>query len=96
MRRSHGQRQGSRQKTRRGRHERGRLYISRVLHEYSVGDRVAIVLDGGTQGGAPHRRFHGLTGTIAERRGRAWVVNVKDGNMAKTVISRPEHLRALE
>ena len=56
----------------------------------------AIVLDGGQQGGMPHRRFNGRTGFIQKRQGVAWIVAVKDGNMQKTVIARPEHLRPLE
>jgi len=46
--------------------------------------------------GMPHRRFHGRTGFIERRQGVAWIVAVKDGNMQKTVIARPEHLRPLE
>ena len=63
------------------------------MHSYEEGDRVAIVLDGSQQMGMPHRRFHGRTGFIQKRQGVAWVVSVKDGNMQKTVIARPEHLR---
>lgn len=96
MKRSKGQRQGTRSILRRRKSERSRLNISRVMHDYQEGDRVAIVLDGGQQKGMPHRRFHGRTGFIQEARGRAWVVAVKDGNMQKTVIARPDHLRPLE
>ena len=96
MKRSKGQRQGTRSILRRGRHQRGRVNISRIMHDYAEGDRVAIVLDGGQQMGMPHRRFHGRTGFIKARQGRAWVVAVKDKNMPKTVIARPEHLKPLE
>ena len=96
MKRSKGQRQGTRSILRRGRHERGRVNISRIMHDYAEGDRVAIVLDGGQQMGMPHRRFQGRTGFIQGRQGKAWVVSVKDGNMKKTVVARPEHLRPLE
>ena len=57
------------------------------------GDKVSIVLDGAEQRGMPHRRFHGLTGTIVKPQGNAFVVSVVQGNMAKTVVARPEHLR---
>ena len=57
---------------------------------------MAIVLDGGQQRGMPHRRFQGRTGFIQRRQGAAWIVAVKDGDMQKTVIARPEHLRPLE
>ena len=96
MKKSKGQRQGTRSILRRGRHQRGRINISRIMHDYSEGDRVAIVLDGGQQMGMPHRRFQGRTGFIQGRQGKAWVVSVKDGNMQKTVVARPEHLRPLE
>ncbi len=96
MKRSHGLRVGTRSILRRRKSERSRLNISRVMHDYSEGDRVAIVLDGCQQKGMPHSRFHGRTGFIEGRKGRAWVVAVKDGNMQKTVIARPEHLRPLE
>jgi large subunit ribosomal protein L21e len=87
---------GTRSILRRRKSEKSQLNIARVMHEYNEGDRVAIVLDGGQQQGMPHRRFHGRTGFIQSRQGRAWVVAVKDGNMRKTVVARPEHLRPLE
>ena len=33
---------------------------------------------------------------LYQEEGNAWVVAVKDGNMQKTVIARPEHLKPLE
>ena len=96
MKRSHGLRVGTRSILRRRKNERSRINISQVMHDYSEGDRVAIVLDGGQQKGMPHRRFHGRTGFIKSRQGSAWIVAVKDGNMPKTVIARPEHLKPLE
>ena len=96
MRRSKGTRQGTRSILKRSKSQRGRLNIQRIMHAYEPGDRVAIVLEGGQQKGMPHRRFQGRTGFIQEQQGSAYVVAVKDGNMQKTVIARPEHLRPLE
>ena len=96
MRRSKGTRQGTRSILKRSKADKGRLNIRRIMHKYEPGDRVAIVLDGGQQRGMPHRRFQGRTGFIREQQGKAYVVAVKDGNMQKTVIARPEHLRPLE
>ena len=81
---------------RRSKSERGRLNITRIMYEYTIGDSVAIVLDGGQQGGMPHRRFQGRTGKITGKQGVAWVIDVKDGNMMKTVVARPEHLKPVE
>ncbi len=66
------------------------------MHTYEEGDRVAIVLDGAQQKGMPHRRFQGRTGVISGTQGRAYVIRVSDGNMPKTVVARPEHLRPIE
>ena len=96
MKRSKGQRVGTRSILRRRRKDRSPAYINRIMHNYEEGDRVAIVLDGSQQMGMPHRRFHGRAGFIQKRQGVAWIVSVKDGNMQKTVIARPEHLRPLE
>ena len=96
MRRSKGTRQGTRSILKRSKSQRGRLNIRRIMLAYEPGDRVAIILDGGQQRGMPHRRFQGRTGFIQEQQGNAYVVAVKDGNMQKTVIARPEHLRPLE
>jgi large subunit ribosomal protein L21e len=41
----------------------------------------------------PHRRFHGLTGTIVGVRGRCYEVQVKLGNSTKKLIVGKEHLR---
>ena len=96
MRRTHGSRQGTRTIASRSKSDQGRLFISRVMHPYEEGDKVAIVIDGGSQKGMPHRRFQGQTGTITGKQGRAYVLAIKDGNMAKTIVARPEHLSPLE
>lgn len=91
--RTHGTRQGTRSILKKKKTQKRRLFINRVLHPYKEGDKVSIVLDGAEQRGMPHRRFHGLTGTIVKPQGNAFVVSVLQGNMVKTVVARPEHLR---
>jgi large subunit ribosomal protein L21e len=94
--RTHGLRQGTRSILRKNKRDKGRIFINRLMHQYQEGDRVAIVLDCAQQGGMPHRRFQGRTGKIMGSQGRAIIVSVKDGNMLKTVVARPEHLRPIE
>ena len=93
MKRSHGTRQGTRSILSKSKSQRSRLNISKIMHSYSDGDKVSIVIDGAQQKGMPHRRFQGATGTVKSRQGRAYVVSVKDKNMAKTLVVRPEHMR---
>ncbi|MFX1511576.1 MAG: 50S ribosomal protein L21e [Promethearchaeota archaeon] len=67
--------------------------LSSLLRTYNVGDKVDILIEPSIQKGQPHRRFHGRTATIIEIRGKAVVLNVRDGNAMKTVIARCEHVR---
>lgn len=76
--------------------EKGLSLISRAVQDLSVGTKVSIILDPSVVKGQPHHRYHGRTGVVSERRGRAYVVDVRDGGSIKRVISRPEHLRAVE
>ena len=94
--RTKGSRQGTRSILKKSKRDRRRLFIGRTMHTYQEGDKVAIVLDGAQQKGMPHRRFQGRTGEIAGTQGRADVIRVADGNMMKTGVARPEHLRPIE
>lgn len=91
--RSRGFRSGTRYLLRKRRDERRRSIISSVIREYKPGDRVHIVINPSIHKGMPHPRFHGKTGVVIERRGRAYLIQVRDGNSYKFVIARPEHLK---
>jgi large subunit ribosomal protein L21e len=92
MRKSKGYRAGTRRLLRKDPRERGKIRISKLLHEYQPGTRVVIKLDPSVQKGMPHKRYHGKVGTIVEKRGRSYVVNVTQGDAIKEIIARPEHL----
>lgn len=74
--------------------KRGLPSLSRTLAEYEINSRVNVIIEPSVQKGRPHRRFHGKTGIILEKRGQAYVVDVTDGNARKKIIARPEHLKA--
>ena len=76
--------------------KRGLLPPNRVLAQFQPGDRVAIKLEPSQHGGMTHKRFQGLTGTVAGKQGDAFVIDVLHGNMPKTLVVRAEHLLALE
>ena len=73
--------------------ERGKIGLSRILYEYKPGEKVVIKIDPSVHKGMPHRRFHGNVGVIVGKRGRAYVVNVTQGDAVKQIIVRPEHLK---
>ncbi|HEY7588317.1 MAG TPA: 50S ribosomal protein L21e [Thermoplasmata archaeon] len=83
----------TRQKFRRSPRERGLSPITRSFQRFEVGDKVVILIDSSVQRGWPHNRFHGLTGTVVGRRGRAYLVDVRFGGKTKQGIVLPEHLR---
>jgi len=72
---------------------RGMPSLGRYLIPYEVGNKVDIIIDPGTQKGQPHYKFQGRTGTIIEKRGRAYVITFKIGHKDMFIISRPEHMR---
>jgi len=75
--------------------ERGLPPISTILYKYKIGDKVVIKIDPSVHKGMPYKRFHGKVGEIIEKRGRAYVILVRDGGKLKKVISRPEHIRPI-
>jgi large subunit ribosomal protein L21e len=54
---------------------------------------VVIKIDPSVQKGMPHRRYHGKVGVVVAKRGRAYEVNVTQGDAIKEIIVRPEHLQ---
>ena len=94
MAKTHGTRRKSRYKLRKTVREKGLSPISRAVQEFIEGDIVNIDLDPGVQNGMPHPKFHGRTGKIVSQRGRAYIVEVRDGGLMKEVIILPEHLTA--
>ena len=83
----------TRQKFRKRARQRGLSPITRALQNFDEGEKVTIVIDSGVHSGQPHKRFHGATGVIVEKRGRAYVVGVRFGGKTKKAIALPEHLR---
>ena len=93
MPRSKGPRRKSRSILTKRVRERGKLGLSRLLARYEVGEKVVIDIDSGIHKGMPHKRYQGKVGTIIERRGRAYVIEIPQRKTVKLIISTPEHLR---
>jgi large subunit ribosomal protein L21e len=96
MRGSKGYRSGTRHLLKKGPREHGKLGLTKLLQEYQPGNRVMVRIDSSVQKGMPHRRFHGKTGIIIEKRGRSYVVSVPQGDAVKEIIVRPEHLEPVK
>jgi len=89
VRRSRGLRSGTRKKL-----AGGRFSIAEALQDFKPNDQVIIKVNPSVHRGMPQPRFQGRLATVVEKRGNAFVVEIKDGNKTKQLISKPEHLRA--
>ena len=97
MKRSHGIRNKGRAVLRRKPRDRGKIPLGSLLANYSLGQRVLILINPAVQKGMPHRRYQGRIGVVAEKRGRSYVLTVASGGKyPRTIISRPEHIKPVE
>ena len=88
---SHGPRRRTREKFR----KIGRVAINKYFKEFKIGEQVVIDIESSSQEGMPFRRFQGLSGKIIEKRGKAYIVKIKDGGKTKQIIAKPEHLKTI-
>lgn len=96
MKRSKGFRTKNRTLLRRKPRDRGKQPLGRLLIPYALGQRVRIMINPAVQKGMPHRRYHGRVGTISEKRGRGYVVQVAGTRTPRLIIARPEHITPVE
>ena len=73
--------------------EKGKLSLSRLLADYEIGSKVVINIDPAIHKGMPHKRFQGKVGTVVEKRGKAYVLEIPQRKISKLVIAGPEHLQ---
>ena len=74
---------------------RGKLQISKWFQELKVGDSVAVVKEPSIKSSFP-LRFQGRTGVIEGKRGKVFVINIKDQNKAKKFLIAPIHLKKIK
>ncbi|MEM2875872.1 MAG: 50S ribosomal protein L21e [Candidatus Bathyarchaeia archaeon] len=93
MKRSKGFRSATRTLLRKNPREKGKLGTTKILQKFEPGDKVVVEIDSAIHKGMPHRRYHGKIGVIQSSRGRSYIVVVRQGEAAKKIIVRPEHLK---
>ena len=93
MRKSRGYRHRTRHLFKKHTREKGIRPLDYLLSDFNEGDIVDIVTDSSEHKGMPHRRYHGKTGEVVKKQGKAYVVLIKQGNAIKQIIAKKEHLR---
>jgi len=89
--RSKGTRSKSRHKLSKKSSETG-VTVSRLMQKFEKGEKVYLNLEPAVHKGMPHPKWQGKSGVIAGKRGRAYVVEIQDREMKKTIITFPVHL----
>ncbi|MDP9306244.1 MAG: 50S ribosomal protein L21 [Thermoproteota archaeon] len=93
MPKSHGRRRKSRHILTKGNMSRGLSYL---LTNYSVGDKVVVVIDPREHKTTPHRRFQGRVGNIKEIGRRTVKVDILVGDKQKFLQTKFNHIRPIK
>lgn len=90
--RTGGQRRKTRFKLKKDVKSRSKISLSRYFQTFKEGDRVLLKAEPAVQKGMYLPRFHGNTGTVKGKRGRCYLIHIKDKSKEKDVLVHPVHL----
>ncbi|MCX6778277.1 MAG: 50S ribosomal protein L21e [Candidatus Micrarchaeota archaeon] len=71
---------------------RTKLSVGRIMREFNEGDRVSLDYVA-NQRGMPHPRYRGRSGVIVGKRGKAYIVEIRDMTAVKHLVVPGVHLR---
>lgn len=74
---------------------KGKIKLSNYFQEFKQGDRIAVVRELATQPKFP-KQLQGRSGIITGKRGKSYIVRIKDLNKEKTYIIHPVNLKKLK
>jgi len=93
MPKSHGIKRKSRHIFTKGNVPKG---LSHLLINYSIGDKVVVVIDPREHKTTPHRRFQGRVGYIKDIGRRTVKVEILVGNKQKLLQTKSNHIRPIK
>lgn len=74
---------------------RGKISFSTFFQEFKAGDKVAVVREHSIPFGYS-KRTQGRTGTVIEKKGNAYHVEIKDLDKPKRYFIKPIHLKRIQ
>lgn len=74
---------------------RGKLQLSKYFQELKDGEPVAVVREISLNTSFP-KRLQGKTGFVAGKKGRSYIVKIKDINKEKEFLIAPIHLKKIK
>lgn len=73
---------------------KSKVSVAQTVRTFNVGDKV-IINPKATSRGLPHLRYASRYGTVVEKRGKSYVIEIRDYKKRKEIIVGPVHLRLL-
>ena len=74
---------------------RGKVSLSKYFQELKQGDYVAVVRELAMKSNFP-KRLQGRTGVVESKRGKAYIIRIKDQNKEKKFLIEPIHLKKIK
>jgi len=74
---------------------RGKLQLSKYFQELGKGDSVTVVMERAVQSSFP-KTLQGRTGVIESKRGKAYIVKIKDQSKEKKFLIEAIHLKKIK
>jgi ribosomal protein L21E len=71
---------------------KGRVTVAQAVSTFNVGDKV-VITPKAQRSGLPHMRYANRHGTVVEKRGKGYVVEVNDMNTTKKIVVGTVHLQ---
>jgi large subunit ribosomal protein L21e len=68
------------------------ITVSALVKPFAIGEKVVLETSHLVEGRIP-RRYRGMHGTVVEKRGRSYVVEILDGGKKKQIITNPAFLK---
>lgn len=95
MKRIGGFRRKTRDKIKKKYQNKGKISITNYFQTFDIGENVNLYCEPAVQNGMYHPRFYGGNGIVLGKRGKCYVVELKDGNVKKKLIVHPVHLQKI-
>jgi large subunit ribosomal protein L21e len=74
---------------------KGKIQLSQYFKKINKGEKVAVIEEKSIPSSYP-KRIIGMSGIVAGDRGACKIVQINDGNLAKSYIIHPIHLKKLK
>ena len=74
---------------------RGKISLNRYFQDLEKGEYVSVVKEPAVQSSFP-KRIQGRTGTVEGKRGKSYIILIKEGNKGKKFLIEPIHLKKIK